>query len=67
MYQGVKHRIDPTDVVCLNGAVFKNDDFVTTNVLASIFADRKKFKKMMMNAKEEKKKLENELKKLLWS
>ena len=62
IYQGNTIDIDPTDIICLNGSVFKNEDSVTKDVLTSIFADRKKYKKMSFAARDERILLEAELK-----
>lgn len=51
-------------VVCTNGSVFKKRISPTLNMLESVYADRKHNKKIMMNKKEELKKIMNEIKEL---
>ncbi len=65
IYQGNLVDILPNDIICLNGAVFKNEDSVTKEVLTNIFIDRKKYKNMSFAARDERIKLEEELKKLM--
>ena len=60
-YNGRERKYLPTDIVCTNGAVFNRDFSVTCNKLTEIYNDRKKFKKKMLSAKDELKKLQNEL------
>jgi DNA polymerase elongation subunit (family B) len=47
--------------VLVNGCVFEKNNSPTIKMLTDIFADRKKYKKMMLNKKEEVKKLQDEL------
>jgi DNA polymerase elongation subunit (family B) len=63
-FNGHKIKLDPTDIITLNGAVFKNEDGVVKEVMADIYKERKKYKAMMMTANEELKELQNELAKL---
>jgi len=59
---GLKLKIDPiNDVVCVNGTVFKKRKSPTLQMLEDVYADRKKYKKIMMTKKIEKEKLEQEL------
>jgi hypothetical protein len=51
-------------VVCNNGCVFKKIVSPTINMLIDVFSDRKKNKKIMMNKKEEYKKIMDEIKQL---
>jgi hypothetical protein len=44
--------------------VFKNEDGVVKRVMADIYQERKRYKKMMMEANEELKEKQNELEKL---
>jgi DNA polymerase elongation subunit (family B) len=46
LLNGIRYTIDPTDIVLLNGAVFKNEESETKKVLTSIFTDRKSNKNM---------------------
>jgi len=59
-----KIKLEKDDIITLNGAVFKNEDGVVKNVMAEIYEERKKYKKVMMKANEELKELQNELEKL---
>ena len=67
IYQGHLYDIDETDIVCTNGSVFRNEDSVTTEVLTSIFKDRKKYKNMAFAARDERLLLEEELERLMLS
>ena len=63
-FNGHKILLDIDDIITLNGAVFKNEDGVVKNVMAEIYEERKKYKKVMMRANEELKDFQNELDKL---
>lgn len=63
-FNGNKILLEKDDIVTLNGAVFKNEDGVVKQVMADIYKERKRYKKMMMTANEELKELERELEKL---
>jgi DNA polymerase elongation subunit (family B) len=52
------------NVICVNGVVFKKSNSPTIRMLEDVFADRKKNKKIMMNKKEELKKVLDEIKEL---
>lgn len=60
-FNGRRIAIDANDIICINGAVFNRDFSVTCNKLTEIYNDRKKYKKQMLKAKDELKKLQNEL------
>ena len=64
IFNGHQIEIDDTDIITLNGAVFKNEDGVVKKVMEDIFLQRKVFKKKMMKANEELKAYEKELKEL---
>ena len=64
VFNGHKIEVESDDIVTLNGAVFKNEDGVVKKVMADIYKQRKKYKKLMMEANEELNELENELEKL---
>jgi DNA polymerase elongation subunit (family B) len=64
VFNGHKIELDSTDIVTLNGAVFKNEDGVVKTVMADIFAERKKYKKKMMTANDELNEMEKELESL---
>jgi DNA polymerase elongation subunit (family B) len=64
LYNGKKTELTDDDIVLLNRAVFKNDDSVTKQVLGNIFSDRKKNKKLMLEAKSKRLELEHQLKEL---
>ena len=51
-------------VVCVNGCVFEKRNSPTLRMLEDVYADRKKNKKIMMQKKEELKKIQNEIKQL---
>ncbi len=53
--------IDDTHVVCSNGTVFKKRMSPTLVMLEDVYADRKKNKKLMMDKKEELKKIMDEI------
>ena len=59
-FNGHKIELEMNDIICLNGSVFKNENGVVTQVMESIYAERKKFKKMMMKSNEELKDLQDE-------
>jgi DNA polymerase elongation subunit (family B) len=64
IFNGHQLMIEPTDIVTLNGSVFKNELGVVTSVMGEVYADRKKWKKVMMEKHEEFEKLKAELKAL---
>lgn len=65
IFNGHKIELDKTDIITLNGAVFKNEDGVVKKVMSNIYDERKRYKKMMMTANEELKELEDEYEKLV--
>jgi DNA polymerase elongation subunit (family B) len=50
IFNGMKIPIEPTDIITLNGAVFKNEMGVVTQVMGDIYSNRKKYKKEMISA-----------------
>jgi DNA polymerase elongation subunit (family B) len=64
-FNGHKLQLEKNDIITLNGAVFKNEDGVVKKVMAEIYNERKKYKKMMMKANEDLKELQNEYDQLL--
>jgi DNA polymerase elongation subunit (family B) len=60
---GVKINTDE-HVVCVNGVVFRKRNSPTIQMLKDVYADRKKNKKIMMQKKEELKKVLDEIKEL---
>lgn len=60
------HQIDllPDDIITKNGAVFKNEVGVVTQVMGEVYADRKSYKKKMMSDNMELDELTRELKEL---
>jgi len=57
--------IDPEKhVLCVNGVVFEKRKSPTLNMLEDVYADRKKAKKVMMDKKEDLKKILDEIKQL---
>ena len=65
-FNGHQIELDPDDIITKNGAVFKNEPNggVVTQVMGEIYADRKKYKKMMMDRNFELDQLKRELKEL---
>jgi len=61
IFQNHKLKLDKSDIVLLNGAVFKNEIGVVNDVMGNIYADRKSYKMKMFKAhndmEESKKKL----------
>lgn len=64
IFNGQKIPIDPTDIITLNNAVFKNEQGVVTQVMGEIYSDRKKYKGMMNKANLEIDELTQELQRL---
>ena len=64
VFNNHKVKLEKNDIITLNGSVFKNEDGVVKRVMAEIYDERKKYKKMMMDSNEELKEMENELEKL---
>lgn len=60
-FNGHRIELDRTDIVTLNGAVFKNEDGVVKKVMADVYKQRKSYKKQMMSANEELNTMEHEL------
>lgn len=70
VFKGRRYEMDPNDIVVNAGtdqhgsgqlAVFNREFSVTCNKLTEIYNDRKKYKGQMLKAKDELKKLQNEL------
>lgn len=64
IFNGYKIKLQKDDIITLNGAVFKNENGVVKQVMADIYAKRKKYKKMMMSANDDLKTMERELEEL---
>lgn len=64
IFNGHQLMIGDDDIVTLNGSVFKKEEGVVTQVMGEVYADRKKWKKVMFEKHEELEKLKDELKKL---
>ena len=64
IFNGHQIMIDPSDIITLNGSVFKKEVGVVTQVMGEVYSDRKKWKKVMFEKHEELEKLKDELKKL---
>ena len=64
IFNGHQLMINDDDIVTLNGSVFKHEDGVVTQVMGEVYADRKKWKKVMMEKHVELENLKEELKKL---
>lgn len=63
-FDGVINKIDETDIICVNGAVFSNEKSVTVGFLEDVYSQRKHYKGLMDKAKNDMKEVEKELKKL---
>jgi len=64
VFNNHKVKLQSNDIITLNGSVFKNEDGVVKRVMADIYEERKKYKKMMMESNEELQEMENELQQL---
>jgi len=64
IFNGHQLMIDSDDIVTLNGSVFKKENGVVTQTMTEVYADRKKWKKVMMEKHEDLEKLKTELKNL---
>lgn len=64
IFNGHQLMIDSTDIVTLNGSVFKNEVGVVTQVMGEVYSDRKRWKNVMMEKHTELEKLKAELKNL---
>jgi len=53
IFNGHQVEIEEGDIITKNGAVFKNNNGVVTQKMTSIFADRKKYKNLMMQKHKE--------------
>jgi len=49
IFNGHQITLDPTDIITVSGAVFKNEIGVVNKVLGDIYAERKSYKKTMIN------------------
>lgn len=63
-YRNEKKKLEIDDIICLNGAVFKNETGIVKQVIEDIFFERKRYKKKMMVVNLEINDLEKELEKL---
>lgn len=64
LFNGHQIEIDPTDIICKNGSVFKHDEGIVSQVMGEVYADRKRYKKIMMDKKMELERLKKELEEL---
>jgi DNA polymerase elongation subunit (family B) len=64
LFNGHQVELQESDIITKNGAVFRNEEGVVTQVMASVYADRKAYKKTMMAKNIELDVLERELKEL---
>jgi len=64
LFNGHQLQIEKDDIVLLNGSVFKNEIGVVNQVMGEVYADRKSFKKIMMQKHSEWEELKKELKEL---
>jgi DNA polymerase elongation subunit (family B) len=61
LFNGQQIEIEPTDIITKNGSVFRAEDGVVTQTMAEVYANRKKYKKVMLEKKLELDELEKEL------
>lgn len=61
-FDGVINKIDPDDIICVNGAVFSKEDSVTVNFLETVYNKRVDYKNLMKQADNDTKNVEAELK-----
>jgi predicted RNA-binding protein len=47
LFNNKKIDLEPTDIILLNGAVFRNETGVVNQVMTDIYGDRKKYKGLM--------------------
>jgi DNA polymerase elongation subunit (family B) len=64
LFKGQQIQLKDDDIITKNGAVYKNEIGVVTQVMTEIYANRKGYKKTMMAKNIELKELEDELKEL---
>ena len=64
IFNGHQIKMEPSDIITLNGSVFKQEDGVVTQVMREVYTNRKKHKKIMMEKHSELEKLKEELNKL---
>ena len=64
LFNGHQIELEPDDIITKNGAVFKNEVGVVTQVMSEIYSDRKKYKGMMVQKAHELDELKRELKEL---
>jgi DNA polymerase elongation subunit (family B) len=62
IFNGHQIRLDKDDIILLNGSVFKNEEGVVSQVMREVYADRKKYKNIMMKEHVEMEALKNERK-----
>ena len=48
IFNGHQVKIEPSDIILLNGSVFKNEEGVVAQVMREVYSDRKMYKKEMM-------------------
>lgn len=62
IYKNIVRDIDPEqDVVLVNGAVFRKGKSVMSDMLARVYSERKRYKKMMLAKRDERKALEKKI------
>lgn len=64
LFNGHQVELDDNDIITKNGAVFRNEVGVVTQVMTDIYADRKKYKKKMIEKAIELDALQKELEEL---
>lgn len=62
LLNGVKYKLEPDDIILLNGAVFRNNESETKKLLTSIFKDRKVNKNLGLDYKKQEQLLKTYLK-----
>lgn len=64
IFNGHLLEVNDDDIICINNSVFSPEDSIIRKVITEIYADRKKYKKLMMSKHEELESMKNELKTL---
>lgn len=62
LLNGVKYKLEPNDIILLNGAVFKNEESETKRILTNIFKERKINKNLGLDYKKQEQLLKKYLK-----
>jgi DNA polymerase elongation subunit (family B) len=63
-FYGIRQKIDPDDIICVNGAVFSKEESVTVGFLKKVYKQRKYNKNLMNLENDKEKNLKTELEQL---